>query len=534
MEAHVAECDACCAKIQSFPDDTLVARLKPNDATRLFTPAPRAGETDIPREFYDHPRYRVQKLLGRGGMGVVFLAEHRMMERPVALKIIHRELLALPGAVERFRMEAKAAGRLHHPNIVTAFDADQAGEQHFLVMEYVEGMSLARFVEKKGPLPLERACAFVRQAAVGLQHAFEQGMVHRDLKPHNLMLTRKGQVKILDFGLARLADKVGETFPAMPAASPGITEIGTAMGTPGYMAPEQWKDARSADIRVDVFSLGCTLFFLLTGTNYESGSSEFPEPAKAILEKTLAKDPNDRFQTPAEFAKALAAVGKETEPPASPLKRPNWRAAGVVLLVVLAALGIVRFWPSSTPKQAALARIKPVLFVVPDRFDAASFAGVKAGLRPETPIKIVSTDRGLKPTPEAANGVGELVADIVLTQDPLHADDGSAVVLIGGLIYKLKETKYPYREALESLITAGMKQGKPVAALDTSMRLPAYFGLLRDRKCAYYAPIDKGLHGAVWTGNAVEYDGGLLTAGSNDSAIELGRRLQRLLDEQQK
>src|SRR5262249_45758756 len=151
----------------------------------------------------DHPRYRVLELLGSGGMGAVYRAEHRRMERQVALKGMNPALMTRPAMVERFQREVKAAARLTHPNIVTAHDADQAGDAHFLVMEFVEGLSLAQQVQRQGPLPVPQACAYVRQAALGLQHAFERGMVHRDIKPHNLMLTAGGHVKILDFGLAR-------------------------------------------------------------------------------------------------------------------------------------------------------------------------------------------------------------------------------------------------------------------------------------------------------------------------------------------
>src|SRR5207247_504467 len=149
------------------------------------------------------------------------------------------------------------AARLQHPNVVTAYDAEQAASLHLLVMEYVEGVNLAKYLEPEGPLPVEHACNFVRQAALGLQHAFEQGMVHRDIKPQNMMLTPKGQIKLLDFGLARMASE--QTTGKFQTAA------GVYMGTPEFMAPEQATDARTADIRADIYSLGCTLFCLLTG-----------------------------------------------------------------------------------------------------------------------------------------------------------------------------------------------------------------------------------------------------------------------------
>src|SRR5262249_51639814 len=135
----------------------------------------------------------------------VYKARHKKMDRLVALKVINAQLVGNPKAVERFHREVQAAAKLHHPNIVTAHDADEAGNTHFLVMEFVEGTDLAKYIEKKGPLPVAHACHFIRQAALGLQHAHERGMVHRDIKPHNLMLTADGVVKIMDFGLARLA-----------------------------------------------------------------------------------------------------------------------------------------------------------------------------------------------------------------------------------------------------------------------------------------------------------------------------------------
>jgi hypothetical protein len=144
----------------------------------------------VPRELVGHPRYKILEILGAGGMGSVFKAEHRFMERPVALKLINRKLVDKPAMVERFRREVKAAARLSHPNIVEAFDADQAGDNHFLIMEFVEGESLSQILKKEGRLPVARACDFIRQAALGLQHAHGCGMVHRDIKPANLMLTK--------------------------------------------------------------------------------------------------------------------------------------------------------------------------------------------------------------------------------------------------------------------------------------------------------------------------------------------------------
>ena len=168
-------------------------------------------------------------------------------------------------APSRFQQEVKAAAKLDHPNIVTAFDADQAGELHFLVMEYVEGQNLADYLGESRPLPISQACEIIQQAAHGLQHAHERGMVHRDIKPHNLMLTPAGQVKVLDFGLVRFAREAGAAPAEETATSAHLTGIGAVIGTADYIAPEQARDAHLADGRSDIYSLGCTLYHLLTG-----------------------------------------------------------------------------------------------------------------------------------------------------------------------------------------------------------------------------------------------------------------------------
>src|SRR5262249_32583786 len=156
----------------------------------------------------------------------VYLAEHRLMKKPLAVKVISRALLEHPEALPRFHREVQTAAQLEHANIVRAYDAEQAGDLHLLVMEYVDGLDLAKVLERNGSLPIAHSCHYARQAALGLQHAFQKGMVHRDIKPHNLMLTAKGVVKVLDFGLARLAS---ERQPGK-----GLTAQGALMGTPEY------------------------------------------------------------------------------------------------------------------------------------------------------------------------------------------------------------------------------------------------------------------------------------------------------------
>jgi WD40 repeat protein/serine/threonine protein kinase len=372
IEEHLLSCDTCCGQLESTWD-SLVSNLRGGAAQE------EATESDaIPAELANHPRYRVVKLLGRGGMGDVYQAEHRLMHRIVALKLIKERCVRNPAAIDRFRREVRAAARLVHPHIVTAYDAEQAGHLHFLVMEYVDGVELAEVVKQQGPLPVWEACDYVRQAALGLQHAYEQGMVHRDIKPHNLMVTnvRKGEsvrreaasatdaasasttsgvVKILDFGLASLtAEGIVDTLVDDADATGGLaasqlTAVGTIMGTPDYIAPEQAIDAHSADIRADIYGLGCTLYYLLAGNPPFQESTimgkllahsrqqaqplsqlrqDVPAELESIVGRMMAKSPDDRFATPAEVAAALAPFAGVA--PASPVQSSAEPRPGLV------------------------------------------------------------------------------------------------------------------------------------------------------------------------------------------------------------
>ncbi len=193
-------------------------------------------------------------------MGVVYLAENTLMGRKEVLKVVGSHLISRPGVLDRFLREIRSVAKLHHNNIVAAYSALRFGESLVLTMEYVEGLDLASFVKAKGPLPVAHACNFIYQAALGLQHAHDCGMVHRDIKPANLMLSREGKkpiVKVLDFGLAKVTIE-GQ-------ADNALTREGQMLGTPDYIAPEQIRDAQTADIRADIYSLGCTFYYLLTG-----------------------------------------------------------------------------------------------------------------------------------------------------------------------------------------------------------------------------------------------------------------------------
>lgn len=251
--------------------------------------------------------YVVLDTLGQGGMGIVLKAEHRRMQRIVALKVLSPSVVKSPELRERFQREVRAAARLNHPHIVAAFDADEAGGTHYLVMEYVEGLDLAAVVKERGPLAVDKAVECIIQTARGLQYAHDQGVIHRDIKPSNLLLDQSGTVKILDMGLARIESAEGQA---------DLTTTGAVMGTVDFMAPEQALSTRNAEARSDQYSLGISLWYLLTGRPAYPGDSlmarllahrdnpipslrqarsDVPAALDAVFRKMVAKKPDDRY-----------------------------------------------------------------------------------------------------------------------------------------------------------------------------------------------------------------------------------------------
>jgi len=276
--------------------------------------------------------YEILGELGRGGMGTVYKAKHKLLQQTVAIKVLSPALLDDSQAVGRFKREIQLIGGLTHPNIVRALNAGEADGTHYLAMEFVDGITLQKLVEKiqtktEGSLPLipfRAACEMIRQAALGLQNVHEFGLVHRDIKPANLMLDHRGTVKILDLGLGKFSEDRRQDYHS------SLTMEGMVLGTVDYIAPEQCENSGEADVRSDLYSLGCTFYFLLTGQPVYSGSRydtirkklmahivgdvpslrqtipHLPPAIETIVQKALAKDPAERFQTPLEFAEALA------------------------------------------------------------------------------------------------------------------------------------------------------------------------------------------------------------------------------------
>jgi hypothetical protein len=321
LAQHVRTCATCRAALQAMGAASAAASpsLPPLGSAEL--PAMSSPQMTVLGELGG---YRLLEQLGRGGMGVVYRAWHAELDRPVAVKVLAARWVESEAAVQRFQQELRAVGRLDHPNIVRALDARSIGQTHFLVTEFIAGLDCDDLVRRVGPAPVVDACELIRQAADGLQYIHQQGLVHRDIKPANLMVTDVGVVKILDLGLARVR--------AVEPANARVTQDGQALGTPDFMAPEQVTHSRDVDVRADLYSLGCTLYFLLTGhgpfgdprwsTAFQKMSAHVQDPVPPItadrndipfelvqiLNRLLAKDPDDRFPTPDELLTCLAPL----------------------------------------------------------------------------------------------------------------------------------------------------------------------------------------------------------------------------------
>jgi serine/threonine protein kinase len=281
-------------------------------------------------------KYKVLERLGSGGMGSVFLCEHKVMRRRVAVKVLPTAKAHDPSSLERFYREARAVAALDHPNIVHAYDIDQDDHLHFIVLEYVDGASLQDIVRRSGPLSAERACHYIRQAALALEHASKAGLVHRDIKPGNVLVDRAGVVKVLDLGLARFFNDEEDNLTRKYDEN--------ILGTADYLAPEQADDSHDVDIRADIYSLGGTLYYLLTArTPFGEGSvpqkliwhrtrqpkpvdtyrSDVPLELQAVVDRMMAKEPAQRYQTPAEIALALAPWTRNPIAPPSDDEMPQ-------------------------------------------------------------------------------------------------------------------------------------------------------------------------------------------------------------------
>lgn len=286
--------------------------IRTADAKRQITPP-----SDVIQIGEPFGKYEVIKKIGSGGMGAVFLARDADLKRTVALKILPPEKAENPTLIKRFRSEARSAAQLQHENIVSIYESGEVNGLNYLALEYVDGIDVHKLIHRRERLSYKRSLEIVKQVASALEHAHEINIVHRDIKPSNLLITKEGIVKLTDMGLARSMDDEADT---------NITRAGTTVGTVDYMSPEQARSSKAADIRSDIYSLGCTWYHMLTGVPpYGDGSmtnklhahatakipdpreinESVPEPIVAVLHKMMAKKPADRYQTPKELLEDL-------------------------------------------------------------------------------------------------------------------------------------------------------------------------------------------------------------------------------------
>ena len=324
--------------------------------------------------------YTILDKIGAGGMGQVYKAQHRRMDRIVAIKMLPKNVMRDAATLARFEREVRAAAKLEHPNIVTAYDADEAGGVHFLVMQYVEGSDLAALVKQHGPLPVAQAVNYILQAAKGLEFAHGEGVIHRDIKPANLLLDKKGVVKVLDMGLARI-DSGGDA-----GTQAELTGTGAVMGTIDYMAPEQALSTHHADARADIYSLGCTFYYLLTGRAAYDGETlmakllahreqqipalgdDVPEDVAAVFRKMVAKNVEDRYQTMSQVVADLekCTSGQQTSISIQQAVDTNLDNSALTFLKDIPARTKVKTKPSAAPasRHSAQGNKKSILAAV--------------------------------------------------------------------------------------------------------------------------------------------------------------------------
>jgi serine/threonine protein kinase len=363
IDQHIGICQECLKRLESLPEspDSVVGLLRGSEPSIALDPtacqkaiqevlSPSIEEKPTPKTLEPGEilrEYRIDEKLGEGGMGTVYRAWHTRLHREVALKVIASRKRNHPQMIVRFEREMRAIGRIEHPNVVMATDAGEVNGIPFLVMQYVRGQDLGQLVREKGFLPLQEACRIIRQAALGIQAAHEKGLIHRDIKPSNIRITPEGEVKVLDFGLALLGDESNE-FQRIESDSAKtldgteqLTSESRILGTNEYMAPEQYQNSHAVDERADIYSLGCTLWFLLTGRSPTPNDRQlvgtiFPgKLPKTIWQKFFDPISVQRFSSAEKVAQTLQSYIQKSE------HRFNRRWFGIGIgIAAISSLGI--------------------------------------------------------------------------------------------------------------------------------------------------------------------------------------------------
>ncbi|MCA9138846.1 MAG: protein kinase [Planctomycetales bacterium] len=580
IEQHILQCEVCCQTLLNLPDDLLLRRLasrheagdtdpligsiSPDTDAGSFTVHQGIETAEFENLLHDHPKYKLVRRLGEGGMGVVYQAQHRIMDRMVALKVISPRMLRHPDAKSRFQREVQISAKLNHPNIVPAFDADQIGENLCLVSEYFEGESLDHIIDR-GPVDVARACDIIIQAAQGLSHAHQNGLIHRDVKPQNILVSDSGQVKVVDFGLASYSE------PDHPEHK-GLTSEGVIVGTPDYLSPEQIRES-AVDHRADIYSLGCTLYHLLAGSAPFSGCSrveklahhlqstpkrlgternDIPSELETCVAKMMAKNPDDRFQSADEVVAMLRACKSSDsgvlppsivthDRPSVATKRKRARApipsrylfAGVAaLLLGILRVSVVPYLVKSTDGASAetLAALQQrrweILAIIPpnplprDRnliYNAIDDLGLNCQLTSASTTTSVEHVHKVIPLSEA---------------DPQQYD---AVVFFGPSQNIATELNQPESKAqIDRILKKVRDNNQPYGSLGTGVWTLGQLGELRGKRiadCKHSTDSFKRETGAEWVSDETVVTDGNFVSGTNtrDAAPFLIALLQNAL-----
>lgn len=556
VEKHVERCGRCADALESVAGDTLSNRLK-HVATHFENLVAAHSDDGIPDELKNHARYEIIEKIGSGGMGEVYRARQTSMDRTVAIKVLRRHLFQNDRAVARFHNEVKVAARLNHPNIVHSYDAEVTSGLNILVMELVDGRKLSEVVSLENPMPTAIAAQVGFEIAEGLKYAHAQGMIHRDIKPQNVMLLPDHSVKITDFGLAKFVlesteDKQGS-----------LTIEGETFGTPDYIAPEQIRDSSSADARSDIYSLGCTLYFMLTGRPpfLESSIGEklaghlekapdslgqlrpdIPVGLVAAVERMMNKDSSQRFENHGQVMSVLAPFAKQVdqyasageagfaaaasiaetsldlEPPTQVFKGPNsggrpfrlghrvvFGAFALVTLLMISGILPILLGVFSTDNQPV-----KIAMVVPS--EEAWYPEIKAfqeffNSKPGVVVEIIAEKRGqvrFNRQFEDANLENGSIQKVLAEVLP---EDFDGVVFTGSWNGETPySTRYAFDERLNQearqFMEAMLRDNKPVGSICTGTAVLAKAGILRGKhvaSCRYLCDELKAESEGIWS-----------------------------------
>ena len=549
IERHIQDCQTCWSYLGTVADDDLVTLAKACDSKNVQVgQTDQVGTTDL-QELGHNSSYRLLEKIGSGGMGDVYRAEHRIMGRTVAIKLVQKSLTGNPLAIQRFRNEVKSAARLTHPNIVTAFDAESMGETHFLVTEYIDGIDLAKKIQQDGPMDMRAAIDAMRQVAKGLDYAANQSMIHRDIKPQNLIIDRDGHVRILDFGLAKL---VHENRLENSDMTGGLTAAHTTLGTPDFVAPEQAKDSRNADFRSDVYSLGCTLYFLITGnvpfpncSPLEKISShllkEFPplpvgvsETAASLLRKMVAKDPNSRFQSYQELIDALDHVSGENPTTVEITSQEKPLLDRRALLVGMGALSIVLITAAAWsawglgPLSLLTSRLGPpkVLYVIPNGVYLPDYLdSYQAFERAGATVSTTSKQKWVEPgDDQSAESL-----EVDLTLDEVDSREFNVVVFVGGNTWSLVSEDESGKDVFR-IIRGIQKNGGIIAGICGGINVLAGHGMLDDKRYSDF-PLELTAENATPVEQPVVADQTIVTTPDADNSDTFAQSILSLLND---